>query len=190
MKTIKKMTLVVLMFVTTLSYAGKRTAGTLSKVTKVEFVNVKEGQQLLVKDSNGLILHSETVKSSGNLSKIFDLKQLKDGKYTLELIKDFEIIIKPFEIRSNGIVFYKKRKKKEFKPVMRIDNDKLLLSQMTLESNLIEVEIYYGDSLIHSENIKGEKTMNRIYKFSETESGDYQAIIRTDGRTYVKHFNL
>lgn len=193
MKTIKKMTLIVLMFVTTLSYAEKtvkRNTIALSKVAVVEFLNAKKGQKLLVKDEYGIILHSETVENNGNLSKLFDLKQLENGKYTIELDKDFEVIIKPLEIKNNAIFFLKNEERKVFKPLMRIENNKLLISQMTLESDLIEVEIYYGDSLIYSENINGEKTMNRIYKLSDSEYGEYQAIVKSDDRTYIKHFKL
>lgn len=193
MKSIKKMLLVVLMFATTLSYAEKkvkRNTIALSKVAVVEFVNAKKGQKLLVKDEYGIILHSEIVTKNGNLSKSFNLKQLKNGTYTIELDKDFEVIIKPLEIKDNAIVFLKNKEKKVFKPLMRIDNDKLLISQMTLGSNHIEVEIYYDDTLIYSENVKGEKTMNRIYKFSDTESGEYQAIVKADDRTYIKQFKL
>lgn len=193
MKTIKKITLVVLMLVTTLSYAGKeetKEAVAFSKITVVEFDNVKKGHKLLVKDEHGIILHSETVKNNGDLSKLFDLKQLKSGKYTVELDKDFEIIIKSFDIKNNTITFYSNTKTKIFKPTIRIENNKLLVSQMSLESDSIDVEIYYGDNLIYSEAVKGEKTINRIYKLSETEVGDYQAIIRTGDRTYVKSFKL
>ena len=193
MKTIKKMTLIVLMFATTLSYAekkGKRNTVALSKVAVVEFFNAKKGQKLFVKDEYGIILHSETVKNSGNLSKTFDLKQLKNGTYTIELDKDFEIIIKPFEIKDNTITFYTKKETKVFKPIIRTDKNKLLVSRMSFESNPIEIEIYYNNSLIYSEAIKGEKTVNRIYKLSDVETGDYHAIIRTGDRDYVKNFKL
>ncbi len=190
MKTIKKMTLVVLMLITTLCYAEKRNTVTFSKVAVVEFVNAKKGQKLLVKDEYGIILHSETIKNSGDLSKAFDLNKLKNGLYTIELEKDFEIVIKPFEIKNSKAVFLTSEESTIFKPNVRTENNKLLVSQMTLGSNPIEVEIYYDGSLIYSESINGEKTMNRIYKLSETETGNYHAIIKSDDRTYVEYFEL
>ncbi|WP_405337397.1 hypothetical protein [Psychroserpens sp.] len=190
MKTVKKISLVVLMLVSTLNYAGTMKARSLAKVTMVEFINAKKGQQLLVKDSNGFILHSETIKNNGNLSKIFDLKQLKEGIYTVELEKDFEIIIKPFEIKNNGIVFFKEMEKKLFKPSIRLEDDKLLISQMNLESNAIEIKIYYEDVLVYSENIDGKQTMNRVFKLSDTKTGDYHTILKINERRFVKHFKL
>ena len=190
MKTIKKMTLVVLMFISTLSYAEKRNLTTLSKVAIVEFVNVKKGQTLFVKDQNGLILHSETIKENGQLSKRFDLSQLKEGEYALELEKDFEIIIRPFEIKNNAITFFESQETKVFKPVIRKENNKLLISQMSLESKPVVVEIYFDDELIYSETTKGEKTMNRIYKLSKYETGDYRTVVKIDNRIYKKQFTF
>ncbi|WCO01567.1 hypothetical protein [Psychroserpens ponticola] len=190
MKTIKKMTLIVLMLVTTLSYAGKRKIRSFSKVTMVEFVNAKKGQELLVKDKYGSVLHSETVKDNGKLSKWFDLNELENGNYSIELEKDFEIIVKSFEIKNNEVLFLKNGETKSFKPVIKTKNNKLLVSQLSLESNPIHVEIYYEDSLIYTETLQGEKTLNRIYSLSKAERGDYHTVIKTNNRTFVKYFEL
>lgn len=190
MRTIKKITLVVLMFVTTLSYAEKRNNVILSKIAVVEFTNAKKGQQLIVKDEFGIILHSETITKNGNLSKTFDLKQLKDGNYTIELEKDFEILIKPFEIKNNRIAFLKDNDQTLFKPVMRTENNKLLVSLMSLESESVNIKIFYEDDLIYSEAFEGKKTINRIYKLQDRELGNYYAIVKSDNRTYIEYFKL
>jgi hypothetical protein len=190
MKTIKKITLVVLLLVVTISYAEKRNFTALSEVALVEFVHMKKGQRLLVKDQYGLILHSQTIKNNGNLSKPFDLMELKDGQYSLELEKDFEILIKPFEIKNNALEFIENQETKVFKPVMRSENNKLMISQMSLESKPIVVEIYFDNELIYSETTKGEKTMNRVYKLSKFETGDYRTVVKIDNRIYKKQFTF
>lgn len=190
MKTIKKMSLVALMFISTIGYAERRNVLTFSKVAIVEFVNAKKGHQLFVKDEYGIILHSETIKTSGDLSKALNLKQLKDGKYTVELEKDFEIIIKPFEIKNNVLVFFKTNETKIFKPVVRQENRKLLVSQLSLKSEPVEVEIFFEDDLIYSETITGEKNINRIYKLQDETYGNYHAIIKIDNRSYIEYFKF
>ena len=190
MKTIKKMTLIVLMLVTTLSYAEKKNSAKFSKVTVVEFTNAKKGQLLLVKDEYGIILHSETVASSGYLSKTFDLTQLKEGKYTIELDNDFEIFIKPFEIKNNSVAFIKNKETKVFKPTIRTVSNKLLVSQMSLDSKPVKIEIYYEDDLIYSETIVGKKTVNRIYKLQDKELGKYYTIIKVGNRSYIEYFKF
>lgn len=193
MRTIKKMALVSLMLVTALSYAGKKekdNAKAFAKSIKVEFVNARKGQKLFVKNEHDIILHSEIVKNSGDLSKAFDLNQLEDGKYTIELEKDFEIIIKPFEIKNNVLNFIHNKQTKLFKPLVRHKKDKLLVSQLTPESEPVKVEIFYEDELIYSETIKGEKTVNRVYKLQNEKFGNYYAIVKSDNRSYIEHFEL
>ena len=193
MRTIKKMTLVVLMLSATLSYAGKKekdNAKAFAKSIIVEFVNAKKGQTLFVKNENGIVLHSEIVKNSGDLSKAFDLNQLEDGKYTIELEKDYEIIIKPVEIKNNVLTFIQNKETKIFKPLVRHKKDKLLISQLTPESEQVKVEIFYEDELIYSETIQGEKTVNRVYKLQNEKLGNYYAIVKADNRSYIEYFKF
>ena len=65
-----------------------------AKKVKVAFKNVKKGHQLTLKNEKGVKLHSETVSITGLLTKVFDLSSLKNGIYTIELNKDYEIIVK------------------------------------------------------------------------------------------------
>lgn len=193
MRTIKKMTLVVLMLSATLSYAGKKEkddAKAFAKSIKVEFLNAKKGQKLVVKNDHGIILHSEIVKNSGDLSKAFDLNQLEDGKYTIELEKDYEIIIKPVEIKNNVLTFIQNKETKIFKPLVRHKKDKLLISQLSPESEQVKVEIFYEDELIYSETIQGEKTVNRVYKLENEKFGNYYAIVKADNRSYIEYFKF
>lgn len=109
MKTLIKKTLVlVLMLGTLISYANKNTTSIHkvdAKKVKVGFKHVKKGHKLTIKDENQTTLYFQKIKNTGDYSKIFNLNELEDGKFTLELDKDFEIIKKPFII-ENGIVSF------------------------------------------------------------------------------------
>lgn len=190
MKTVKKIALVALMLVSTLSYAGKSNSSYNARITVVEFANAKKGQQLIVKDEFGLTLHSETVSKTGKLTKIFDLKQLTNGIYTVELEKDFEIKIKPFIIKNNTVTFLTHEEITEFKPVVRRKENTLFLSQLSFGLNPVNVEIFYGDDLIYSETIKDEKSIKRVYELSKFKTGEYRTIITADDRTYINDFKL
>ena len=87
---------VVFMLGTLVNYANDKDVNNVihAKKTKVVFKGAKKGHQLKIKDSNGILLHVENVNIEGNLIKFFDFSKLQDGDYTLELEKDFEIIIK------------------------------------------------------------------------------------------------
>jgi len=54
----------------------------------------------------------------------------------------------------------------------------------------MEVELYYGNELIYSETVEGSKVLNRLYKLNKTIKGDYSAIVKSDGRVYIKNFRI
>ena len=193
MKTIKNLILVAAVLVSTLSYADKGNGfktTTYSKITVVEFENVKKGQQLIVKDNDGEIMYSEIIDSNGTISKTFDLKYLKDGNYTLELDKDFEIVVKPFKVTKNQILFSTSEETKKFKPLVVNENSQLRISKLNLELEPVEIEIYYDGDLIYSEVINKETIVNRVYKLSEFETGNYYTIVTVKDRSYTNYFKM
>ena len=123
MKTFKKRVLVVVFMLGTLfNYANNDkdfNTKVDAKKVKIVFKNVKKGNLLIIKDKNGVQLHSELISKYGKLIKTFDFSTLNNGKYTVELNKDFEILINTIEVLNNKVIFNKSSEKKIFKPVIR-----------------------------------------------------------------------
>ncbi|KGL62007.1 hypothetical protein [Polaribacter sp. Hel1_85] len=191
--TMKTILLVTLMFGTLISYANENTNTTNTvdvKRVKVEYKNVKKGQAFIIKDENGIIIFKQKFQSSGTYSKTFDLTNLEDGIYTTELEKDFEYIIKKIDVKNGFVTFLKEETKKVFKPVIRSKGDLLLISKIAFNNQPLKIDLYYKGDIIHSEKLEGKNLVNRVYKLSETEKGNYKVVINTDNRTYVKSFNI
>jgi hypothetical protein len=113
---------------------------------------------------------------------------LNDGKYTIEITKDFEI--GTIEVK-NGIVSYINTNSKTIhKPVVRNENENILISKLALQNAEMKVELYFEDDLIHSETVKGGQILNRIYKLDKTLKGNYTTIIRSDDRVFINNFSL
>jgi hypothetical protein len=189
--TIKKYLIVAFLFGTFISYAieNSNTINTvLVKKFKIEYKEVKKGHTLTIKDENKITLYKEEIKNSGDYYKQFDFTNLKDGLYTTELEKDFEIIIKKIKI-DNGLVNYiEEDTTKIFKPYIRLKNDLLLISKISFKKEPIKVQLFYKDTMIHSEKFEGEAVLNRVYKLSKIEKGKYTVVLISDQRTYVKDF--
>lgn len=193
MKTIKRTVLVVVFMLGTLvNYANNNDFNNIlnAKKVKVVFKDAKEGHQLRVKDQNGIVLYSENVKSEGKLTKVFNFAQLNDGNYTLELEKDFQIIVKSLKIEGNTVTFNKVAEKVIFKPVIRNENNKLMISKISFDEKPLEIALYFNDEIIYSETLKGDSIVNRVYKLDEYLKGDYEVIIKNNGRSYTKKFKF
>jgi hypothetical protein len=136
------------------------------------------------------VLFSEKIDRNGSFAKRFDFTALNDGAYSLELEKDFEIIVTPFIIQANNVVFLEKNEKVIFKPVVRTENNQLLISHMSLEEQPLKIELYYNGERIFKDQLTGHKILNKIYRLSAQEKGSYYLSMSSGGRFFVKNFEL
>jgi len=185
MKTLfKNMLVLAVMLGTCTSYAN----ATLEVLPT--FNSVKKGNSISVTDASGKIVFSGLINFNGNISHLYDFSQLKDGTYIIEVNKDFEIEISTVEVKNNTVSFINKRSEKIFKPVFRLENGKLLISKMALDHPKMEVELYYGNELIHAETVKGSEILNRVYQLDHSIKGEYTAVVKSNGRVFAKNFRI
>lgn len=161
-----------------------------SKKVTVEFNNVKKGHLLTIKDDLGGKIYSEVVSENGHLSKILDVTSLEKGTYYVELDKDFEIIIKPFQVKENQVIFNENEEKTIFKPVVRNEENTVLISKIAFDNEPMQVVLYYNDEVIFSETIKSEPILNRVYRLEKEKKGTYKVIFYNSGRSFVKSFKI
>lgn len=183
------------MLVTLLSFANEKTLFKIENdADKISVtVDVKEGNQLLIKNNNGLVLYKEAIKQSGLYTKSFDLTELPNGSYIFELEKDVEIQTIPFTVAENTVSFKKDMETVIFKPVTRVKGNMVFVSRLSLNKAPMEIAIYftaYGDSLnseelVYSETITNTEKANRIYKLASKKDGDYKIVFKTEDRTFT-----
>ena len=192
MKNLKKCLVVVMMLGTLMNYANDKKNTTYvveGKKVKVEFNTVKKGNTLTIRDSHDVVIYSQEIENSGNYSKTFDLSKLIIGDYTAELEKDYEVIIKSFTILEGKVAF--KEEKTIFKPVIRTEKNKVLISKIDFNKEPLKVALYYNGDVIYSETVEdNSKILNRVYRLSEEEKGNYTVVINTNERSYIQNFNF
>jgi hypothetical protein len=195
MKTIKRKVLVVVfMLVTLFNYANNKNdfneTVNADKV-KVVFQNAKKGQQLTVNDENGIQLHAETVSKEGELTKFFDFSPLNDGLYTIELNKEFVVVIKSLEVKNKKVLFIKDSEKVIFKPVIRTKENLVLISKINFDKKPIRIALYFNGEVIFSETVKDEDLLKRAYRLeNRIIKGDYKVIVNHNDISYIKEFTI
>ncbi|QXP71349.1 hypothetical protein H0I29_04500 [Polaribacter sp. R2A056_3_33] len=190
---IKKIILVALMFGTLITNANEKDNSNYKeakKTVKVEFNNVKKGQTLTIKNSNGLTVYNNEIQNSGDYSKTFDFSALENGIYSAELNKDFEIVIKQFNVEDGLVTFLNNKDEKIYKPIIRTEGELLLISKINFNNEPLKVTLYYNNEAVLSETISGDKLLQRVYKLSEKEVGAYKVVVSSDERTYTKDFTI
>jgi len=191
MKTMKRNALLVaLMFGTFVSYAHSTDAKNTAS-NDVTVNDVREGHLLAIKDNTGRTIYSENVNSNGNFNTSYDLSQLKDGLYTLELSKDYEIKTKQFVVTAKAVTFLENTEKSVYKPVFRMENSRMLISQLALDKeSTLEIEIFFEGERIHQEEVTGNAILNRVYNLKEKTPGRYKVVMKANGRTYRRNFKI
>jgi len=193
MKTIIKKYLVAVTFLLSLiSYATEKNISSTieGRKVKVEFTAVKKGQVLSIKNANSIVMYSDIIEMAGNYARTFDLTGLENGKYTTELEKDFETIIKPFLIKNRLVTFLPEENKTIFKPVIRTQDNLLLISKISLEDQPVKIKLYYKGDVIYTETSKDTKVLNRALRLLKNKKGNYTVAISADNKKYSKNFKI
>lgn len=192
-KTMKTIAILALMFGTLTGHATDSYFGSDPKMkatTILHFDDVKRGHQLTIKSVNDDIVHREIIDRNGDYTKKFDLSILEDGNYYIELDKDLEIVLRPFKIQENRVIFDMENQKSIYKPILRTKNNKVLINMLSLDSQPLNVDLYYGGELIYSEELPAEKIIQRAYSLSKQRKGSYQAVLKSGNRIYTKSFTI
>ncbi len=193
MKTIIKKYLVT--FTILVSLANYATENNIStpidgKKVKVEFIAVKKGQVLSIRNANSIIMYSDVIEMAGNYARTFDLTGLENGKYRIELEKNFETIIKPFLVKNRLVTFLPEENKTIFKPVIRIEDNLLLISKISLENQPVKITLYYKGDVIYTENTRDGKILNRVFRLLKNKKGNYTVAISANEKKYSKRFKI
>lgn len=191
----KKRFLIVAMFTTLLSFANERSIFIIkndAEKTSIYLENVRKGNLLSIKDTNGVVLYEERMEQNGNYIKGFNLTLLQNGLYVFELEKDFEIKTIPFEIKYNEVILNKNLERTTFKPIMRKDGDLLFISKFGLGNKPLRIKVYHEDensSLLYIENITNTDKAERIFKLKDLKSGNYKIVLLHEGREFTKYID-
>lgn len=188
--TIRKSLVVALLFGTLSSYALENDNVFNRNINNLEIKNVKKGQRLFIKNANGAIIYKEEVTSNGNFKTAFDFSSLKNGYYTLEVSKDFQIEITPFTIVLGEVTFHKKAETTVFKPVVRTEDNKVLVSRIDFKNNPLEISIFFEGKRIYNDTVKGKVILERVYQLRKDISGKYKVVVKANDRTYINEFSL
>lgn len=157
---------------------------------KRTFNYVTKGSQISVIDASGEVIYSGQINHNGNLTTLFDFTHLTNGLYTVEVSKDFEIEINTIEVKDHTVAYADAKKKTIFKPVVRNEKGMVLISKLDFDTDEMDVELYFEGKMIHTETVKGNSTLNRVYKLDQTLKGNYTAVIRSNNRVFVNDFKI
>ncbi len=196
-KRMKNIVCMGMMIVSMLSFASGISSSDINKErTVITFDNVKKGHQLVIKDANLLIVYKEAIQKNGSYNKGFDLTSLPDGNYYVELNKDVKIVVIPFTVASNKVTFEKEKETVIYKPTVRLEDNYLFVSRLSLDVEPLKVKLYYTESfqqgreLLFSEDVENTKIVERVFELSKKKKGYYTIVFESQGREFTERIKF
>lgn len=190
----RKGLVIVALFISTLSFANETSIYSINveaSKTTLTLNYAKQGTALAIKDASGSVLYSETIKATGRYKKAFDLNFLPNGNYFFELDKDLEIKEIPFTLKSGVAKF--NEEKVVYKPFIRVEGDLVYVSKLAVDGEPLDVKIYFTEkhkfnaTLVVADKLKANDKIEKLYKLTGKNKGEYQIILHSANRTFTKN---
>ena len=195
MKTmIKKTMLAVALFVATMANASSGKTGVTLKVVEAKLVQLStenyNGQvEVTVKDVFGVVLHQETLKGA-EASKRYDFGSLPLGNYKVEIETDTTIESVDFQVTSSEVALIQTNEV-YFKPLIRVVDDLVSISKLSMKGETMEVSIYdEGDALIYYQKIDNGPNLGVRLSFELLGAGKYRSRMFSGGKLFVEDFRI
>lgn len=157
-----------------------------------------ETPKLVIRNKKGVAVYEGATFSARTKSELVSEMHLPSGEYTYELIGATNVEITSFEVDDDRILFDSKSPKTIFKPTLRIKDDVLLVSQLSLQMEPLKIKMYYNSNedglksfdLIHAEKISEEMILDRAYGLDKSKTGEYKIKFISNDIVFTETFSL
>ena len=197
-KEMKFVVMAVAVLSTTLNYAF------ISDLNFQNQFSIQEGQiqtenpKLIIRNKKGIAIFEGTVFNSSSMEELVSDMGLSSGSYTYEVVGETNVEITSFVVDGNTILFDAKGAKTIFMPTLRVKDDLVLVSQLSLLKEPLKIKMYYSaekeDSkifdLIHTEKIGEEMILDRAYSLDKNKTGDYKIEFISNGKVFTETFSF
>ncbi len=194
-KMIKMLTLAGIMFLSTSSIAasGELVVMEVTGTTTFKLIVNDITNSLTIKliDQNGYVLHQEQANETQGYAKLYNVGDLPNGNYLMELDYGTKIRTYPLTIIGGHVQAQSSPSKEYFKPVLRQKDHLLALSHLSIDNTPLSMIIYdKNNELVFKDQLKGTISRGRQYDISSLTPGEYQVYLTCAGRNYVHTVQL
>jgi hypothetical protein len=135
-----------------------------------------------LRNEEGSLLISEKI----NGSKKYNLKNVSEGKYILELEDDQQIRVQSLQVASE--ILYSKDIYTIYKPQLKISDDHIDMNLMT-QGEEAQVSIRNNEwKSEFTENTGKEVSVSKRYNLKSLPAGDYTFVVKIGGHTFTRSF--
>ena len=137
-------------------------------------------------ENEDLVYYKQSDKPIFSYQKIFDVKNLENGKYQMTLKINNTSVEKNFTVTTNKIIFGESEL--NIDPYFMFDGQNLKFSYLNFQNEKFNLEIYDEAELIFKSKIGSDFSINSGYNLSKLEAGNYKVILRSFKKEFTYNF--
>ena len=133
-----------------------------------------------------IVYYKQSEKPISTYQKIFDVKDLVNGVYTMKLNVNGISLEKDFSVTSKKI--YVHDLMVDIEPYFSFDGKDLKFSYLNTKMEKFNVEIFTGNELVYKEKIGNQFPINSGYNLSKLETGNYRLVLSSPEKEFEYQF--
>jgi hypothetical protein len=136
----------------------------------------------IISEEGTIVYFKQSKKVTTGYKKVFDLSQLEDGTYTVQLKAGTATVKRELEINDGTILVTAQIT--ELDPFFVFDNDVVKVSYLNFEEKDVAVSVFNKGQLIYTSNLGNEFTIHRGINLSKLERGNYNIMLANADNKY------
>jgi len=150
---------------------------------------LEESTEVTLRDVQGVVLFTETIKDKTAYAKALNLRVLPSGRYMLHIETDVREIIQPLTIEGGEVTILRKEAKELKKPVIQFTENLLsvIAAPNQLDKNDLSVAIIDGDNeVLYKTKDRLYHKIEKRFDLSEMAAGAYTVKVTAADRSYFR----
>ena len=153
-----------------------------SLIVELDLKNNKTFLRII--DENQNIIFSEKI-SATSYTKKFDLTELENGSYYIELDDSLRTLVYPISVENKEVKILKRIE--NTKPVFRKKGSMLFLNLLNLDGEDVQIKVFDSDNrTLFSEVIKNESIVTKAFNFETAHEDRYTVVVKDGENTYYE----
>lgn len=191
-KAVKSIVIIALMFVAVRGLAKEPKLSLTPNTEKsLDFEMDITSEQTIVSivDIDGVVIYTEKIEAGSIYTKKFDLKNLPEGSYFLEVEEAMTETVFAFVLDNSKIKISKL--KENLKPIFRKKGERVFLNLLNLEKEVVKIKIIdSGDRVVFEETISDEMLIEKVFNFDSAFKDNYTVVIKNEKDTYYENVTV
>ena len=140
--------------------------------------------ELSILASNGdVVYYRQTSEPVTSYHKLYDFKNLADGKYVLNLKVNDTNVTTDFEVSPKGIKVGEN--KMTFDPWFAFSNNELKVSYLNFNQESLNLYLYNDHGLVYHNRLGRDFSITKGFDLSKLQSGNYKAVLSSGSSNYT-----